>query len=163
MTTANKWGGLNGQWQPLAAGESNPFARANNVGFPSGAWTKDISHGELIRTGNERPGPSFMGPGTELTARPHEINTAGPTTLMHRVCAARLTPTPTRSHQCQCDGVPYWASARQRRRALACPCSAAARPPAPCWHPGCPHRGRRPPRSSPSVCASSTGPAATAN
>ncbi|MDW6057501.1 non-reducing end alpha-L-arabinofuranosidase family hydrolase [Streptomyces sp. FXJ1.4098] len=49
--TAN---GLNGQWQPLAAGESNPFARANNVTFPSGAWTKDISHGELIRTGNDQ-------------------------------------------------------------------------------------------------------------
>ncbi|MFF5965176.1 non-reducing end alpha-L-arabinofuranosidase family hydrolase [Streptomyces collinus] len=46
--------GLTGQWQPLAATESNPFARASNVAFPSGAWTKDISHGELIRSGNDQ-------------------------------------------------------------------------------------------------------------
>jgi endo-1,4-beta-xylanase len=42
---------LSGPWTPLAASESNPFARANNVTFPSGAWTVDISHGELIRAG----------------------------------------------------------------------------------------------------------------
>ncbi|MFI0732952.1 non-reducing end alpha-L-arabinofuranosidase family hydrolase [Streptomyces sp. NPDC021225] len=46
--------GLTGQWQPLAATEANPFARSNNVSFPSGAWTQDISHGELIRTGNDQ-------------------------------------------------------------------------------------------------------------
>lgn len=46
--------GLTGQWQPLAATESNPFARGNNVTFPAGAWTRDISHGELIRTGNDQ-------------------------------------------------------------------------------------------------------------
>ncbi|MEV2232756.1 non-reducing end alpha-L-arabinofuranosidase family hydrolase [Streptomyces phaeochromogenes] len=46
--------GLTGQWQPLAATEANPFARATNVTFPSGAWTKDISHGELIRAGNDQ-------------------------------------------------------------------------------------------------------------
>ena len=40
-----------GQWQPLADTESNPFARSNNVTFDGGnAWTRDISHGELIRT-----------------------------------------------------------------------------------------------------------------
>ncbi len=43
--------GLTGQWQPLADSESNPFARSNNVTFTGGnAWTRDISHGELIRT-----------------------------------------------------------------------------------------------------------------
>ncbi|MPY47901.1 non-reducing end alpha-L-arabinofuranosidase family hydrolase [Streptomyces acidicola] len=46
--------GLTGQWQPLAATEANPFARSNNVTFPSGAWTADISHGELIRSGNDQ-------------------------------------------------------------------------------------------------------------
>lgn len=46
--------GLDGQWQPLAATESNPFARSNNVAFPTGAWTDDISHGELIRAGSDQ-------------------------------------------------------------------------------------------------------------
>ena len=49
--TAN---GLTGQWQPLANTEANPFARSNNVSFPEGAWTRDISHGELIRSGNDQ-------------------------------------------------------------------------------------------------------------
>ncbi|WP_338146435.1 non-reducing end alpha-L-arabinofuranosidase family hydrolase [Streptomyces boncukensis] len=46
--------GLNGQWQPLADTESHPFARSNNVSFPDGAWTTDISHGELLRTGDDQ-------------------------------------------------------------------------------------------------------------
>ncbi len=41
---------LNGPWTPLAASESNPFAGAANVTFPGGAWTRDISHGEMVRT-----------------------------------------------------------------------------------------------------------------
>ncbi|GAA2332272.1 hypothetical protein GCM10010246_14590 [Streptomyces cuspidosporus] len=45
---------LAGSWTPLAASENNPFARAGNVGFPSGAWTRDISHGELIRAGYDQ-------------------------------------------------------------------------------------------------------------
>ncbi|MFF4503366.1 non-reducing end alpha-L-arabinofuranosidase family hydrolase [Streptomyces sp. NPDC001401] len=47
-------GSLAGSWAPLAASESNPFARANNVTFPSGAWTRDISHGEMIRAGYDQ-------------------------------------------------------------------------------------------------------------
>jgi Glycosyl hydrolase family 62 len=46
--TAN---GLTGSWTPLADTESNPFARWSNVTFPDGAWTRDISHGEMIRAG----------------------------------------------------------------------------------------------------------------
>ncbi|KAK1176854.1 non-reducing end alpha-L-arabinofuranosidase family hydrolase, partial [Streptomyces sp. NBS 14/10] len=38
----------------LAASESNPFARASNTTFPAGAWTKDISHGELVRAGYDQ-------------------------------------------------------------------------------------------------------------
>ncbi|MBE8518556.1 cellulose binding domain-containing protein [Amycolatopsis sp. H6(2020)] len=41
---------ITGPWTALADSESNPFARANNVTFPGGAWTRDISHGELVRT-----------------------------------------------------------------------------------------------------------------
>jgi endo-1,4-beta-xylanase len=47
-------GSLAGSWTPLAASESNPFARSNNVTFPSGAWTRDISHGEMIRAGYDQ-------------------------------------------------------------------------------------------------------------
>ncbi|WP_217214672.1 non-reducing end alpha-L-arabinofuranosidase family hydrolase [Streptomyces sp. AC550_RSS872] len=47
-------GSLAGSWTPLAASESNPFARSNNVAFPSGAWTRDISHGEMIRAGHDQ-------------------------------------------------------------------------------------------------------------
>ncbi|MGW3106254.1 non-reducing end alpha-L-arabinofuranosidase family hydrolase [Streptomyces sp. NPDC001100] len=46
--------GLAGSWSALAASESNPFARAGNVAFPAGAWTKDISHGEMIRAGYDQ-------------------------------------------------------------------------------------------------------------
>ncbi|MDX3641623.1 non-reducing end alpha-L-arabinofuranosidase family hydrolase [Streptomyces sp. MB09-02B] len=45
---------LAGSWTQLAASESNPFARANNVSFPSGAWTRDVSHGEMIRSGYDQ-------------------------------------------------------------------------------------------------------------
>ncbi|WP_369240318.1 non-reducing end alpha-L-arabinofuranosidase family hydrolase [Streptomyces sp. R21] len=45
---------LAGSWTQLAASESNPFARANNVSFPSGAWSKDVSHGEMIRAGYDQ-------------------------------------------------------------------------------------------------------------
>ncbi|MEV6551077.1 non-reducing end alpha-L-arabinofuranosidase family hydrolase [Streptomyces sp. NPDC051597] len=47
-------GSLAGSWTPLAASESNPFARANNVTFPAGAWSRDISHGEMIRAGYDQ-------------------------------------------------------------------------------------------------------------
>lgn len=42
---------IEGPWTALADSESNPFARANNVAFSDVAWTKDISHGEMIRSG----------------------------------------------------------------------------------------------------------------
>ena len=47
-------GSIDGSWTALAASESNPFAGAGNVTFPAGAWTKDISHGEMIRTGYDQ-------------------------------------------------------------------------------------------------------------
>lgn len=49
--------GITGTWTPLAATESNPFARSTNVTFPGGAWTKDISHGEMIRAGIDQTMP----------------------------------------------------------------------------------------------------------
>jgi hypothetical protein len=39
-----------GPWEPLAATEENPFLGASNVEFDGTVWTKDISHGEVIRT-----------------------------------------------------------------------------------------------------------------
>ncbi|MEQ0565297.1 non-reducing end alpha-L-arabinofuranosidase family hydrolase [Amycolatopsis sp. NEAU-NG30] len=48
---------LTGTWTPLAASESNPFAGAANVTFPAGKWTNDISHGEMLRSGNDQTLP----------------------------------------------------------------------------------------------------------
>jgi hypothetical protein len=45
---------LDGVWTPLAADWANPFAGKPNVTFPGGAWTNDISHGELIRAGYDQ-------------------------------------------------------------------------------------------------------------
>ncbi|GAA5193645.1 hypothetical protein GCM10023322_56130 [Rugosimonospora acidiphila] len=45
---------INGSWTQLAATESNPFARANNVTFNGTAWTRDISHGEMLRAGYDQ-------------------------------------------------------------------------------------------------------------
>lgn len=45
---------INGTWVPSAATESNPFARSNNVTFGGPAWTKDFSHGEMIRSGYDQ-------------------------------------------------------------------------------------------------------------
>lgn len=43
---------LDGEWSPLAASLANPFAAQGNVTFEEGvAWTRDISHGELLRDG----------------------------------------------------------------------------------------------------------------
>jgi hypothetical protein len=51
---------LNGEWTPLEGADSweKPFAGINNVTFAEGvdAWTRDISHGELLRDNyNETP------------------------------------------------------------------------------------------------------------
>jgi len=48
---------LNGSWTPHLATESNPFARSNTVTFSGNAWTRDFSHGELIRAGNDQTIP----------------------------------------------------------------------------------------------------------
>jgi len=46
---------LDGVWTPLAADWTNPFAGKMNVTFANGAaWTADISHGELIRSGYDQ-------------------------------------------------------------------------------------------------------------
>ena len=45
---------LTGGWSPLAATEEEPFASRKNVSFPGGVWTEDISHGEMVRAGNDQ-------------------------------------------------------------------------------------------------------------
>ncbi|GAB3654298.1 hypothetical protein GCM10028833_27830 [Glycomyces tarimensis] len=52
--TSNRLDANFGEWTPLADTESNPFARSNNVSFPGGSWTSDISHGELVRTDGDQ-------------------------------------------------------------------------------------------------------------
>lgn len=42
---------LDGPWEPLADKQTAPFAGAANVKFEGAAWTNDISHGEMIRSG----------------------------------------------------------------------------------------------------------------
>ncbi|KAF2233692.1 glycoside hydrolase family 62 protein [Viridothelium virens] len=43
-----------GTWTGLADTEANPFARSNNVAFNGTAWTKSISHGEVVRTSTDQ-------------------------------------------------------------------------------------------------------------
>lgn len=45
---------IEGPYTPLADEEDNPFARANNVAFEGAAWSKDISHGEMVRSGYDQ-------------------------------------------------------------------------------------------------------------
>jgi hypothetical protein len=45
---------LTGSWNPLASTEAEPFAGRNNVTFTGGAWTQDISHGEMLRASNDQ-------------------------------------------------------------------------------------------------------------
>lgn len=47
---------LDGEWRPIADTWEQPFAGMSNVTFAEGVqpWTKDISHGELIRDGYDQ-------------------------------------------------------------------------------------------------------------
>ncbi len=42
---------LDGPWAPYKISENDPFAGLNNVTFPKGQWTHQISHGEMVRAG----------------------------------------------------------------------------------------------------------------
>ncbi len=42
---------LDGAWTPIANSFERPFAGEANVSFEGKAWTRDISHGELLRDG----------------------------------------------------------------------------------------------------------------
>lgn len=43
--------GIEGAWKDYKVGQSNPFARSNNVTYAPGVtdWSDDVSHGELLR------------------------------------------------------------------------------------------------------------------
>lgn len=45
---------LSGSWTPYPASGTNPFAGLANTTFPTGQWTNDVSHGELVRTGYDQ-------------------------------------------------------------------------------------------------------------
>ena len=42
---------LGGEWTPLQGANTteSPFAGENNVTWPDGKWTRDISHGDVVR------------------------------------------------------------------------------------------------------------------
>ena len=44
---------LAGPWTEFKVNQSSPFAGLANVSFPSGQWTNDISHGEMVRYQND--------------------------------------------------------------------------------------------------------------
>jgi hypothetical protein len=44
---------LEGPWTPLRDSGGAPFAGTQNVTFDGTAWTKDISHGEMVRAGHD--------------------------------------------------------------------------------------------------------------
>jgi endo-1,4-beta-xylanase len=46
--------GLEGPWLPWQASGSYPFAGERNAAFEAAAWTRDISHGEMIRDGYDQ-------------------------------------------------------------------------------------------------------------
>jgi hypothetical protein len=45
---------LDGPWTAYKTSESAPFAGSNNVSYPGGKWTNDVSHGELVRAGYDQ-------------------------------------------------------------------------------------------------------------
>ncbi|MCW3849503.1 non-reducing end alpha-L-arabinofuranosidase family hydrolase [Sphingomonas sp. LB-2] len=45
---------LDGSWTPLAGSVSEPFAGPANVSYEGRRWSMDISHGEMIREGNDQ-------------------------------------------------------------------------------------------------------------
>jgi hypothetical protein len=83
---------IDGQWQPLTGMESDPFAGASNVTYPNGDWTNDVSHGELIRSGNDQTMPidpcnlQFLYQGVDPNANveysqlPYRLGLLNPTT-----------------------------------------------------------------------------------
>lgn len=42
---------LDGEWRPIAADLSKPYAAYTNIQMTEGVWANSISHGELIRAG----------------------------------------------------------------------------------------------------------------
>ena len=83
---------LDGEWLPLADSWENPFASMNNVSFESGtAWTEEVSHGELVRSGYDQTlsvsladtcflyqGMDPTQSGVEYFRRPYPLGLLGP-------------------------------------------------------------------------------------
>ena len=90
---------LDGEWKPVATGTTfkQPFAGINNVRFAEGAkpWTKDISHGEMIRDGYDET-PTIDPNNLQLLfqGRDPAINTSY-SQLPYRLGLLRLNPATT--------------------------------------------------------------------
>jgi hypothetical protein len=89
---------LDGEWKPLpnATTFEKPFAGINNVKFAEGVapWTKDISHGELIRDGYDET-PTIDPSNLQLLFQGYDpaLNTPSYSQLPYRLGLLRLNPS----------------------------------------------------------------------
>jgi hypothetical protein len=91
---------LDGEWKPLpnATTFAQPFAGINNVSFAEGVtpWTKDISHGELIRDGYDET-PTIDPKNLQLLFQGYDpaLNTPSYSQLPYRLGLLQLNPFAT--------------------------------------------------------------------
>jgi hypothetical protein len=91
---------LDGEWKPVKTATTfeQPFAGINNMKFAEGVtpWTKDISHGELVRDGYDET-PTIDPNNLQLLFQGYDpaMNTASYSQLPYRLGLLRLNPAAT--------------------------------------------------------------------